>query len=99
MYSFHEFYKVIEPKQFFHQVNKIWLRYVYFYKRKYSVKVHIDGSLVKKYTNLDKLSGLSLYIFLPFWGNERRQKPNIPHLNLWPFGSALDSVVVIFFKN
>ena len=36
--------------------------------------------MLKKYTNRDKLSYLSLYIFLLFWGNERRQKPNIPHL-------------------
>ena len=35
---------------------------------------------LKKYTNWNKLSCLSLYIFLSFWGNERRQKPNIPHL-------------------
>ena len=33
----------------------------------------------EKYINWDKLSCLSLYIFLLFWGNERRQKPNIPH--------------------
>ena len=46
----------------------------------YFVKVNIDGSALKKYTNWDKLSCLSLYIFLSFWGNERRQKPNIPHL-------------------
>ena len=57
--------------------------YVYFYKRKYFVKVNIDGSVLKKYTNWDKLSCLSLYIFLSFWGNERRQKPNIPHLKLY----------------
>ena len=31
---------------------------------------------------LDKLSCLSLYIFLSFWGNERRQKPNIPYLSV-----------------
>ena len=41
----------------------------------------MDGSLPKKYTIWDKLSCLSLYIFLSFWGNERRQKPNIPHHN------------------
>ena len=35
---------------------------------------------LKKYTNWDKLSCLSFYFFLTFWGNERRQKPNIPHL-------------------
>ena len=34
-------------------------------------------------TNWDKLSCLSSYIFLSFWGNERRQKPNIPHLRAW----------------
>ena len=40
----------------------------------------------KKYTNWDKLSCLSLYIFLSFWGNEKRQKPNIPHLrDVWIF--------------
>jgi hypothetical protein len=39
----------------------------------------IDGSVLKKYTNWDKLSCLILYIFLLFWGNERRQKPNISH--------------------
>ena len=33
---------------------------------------------LKKYTNCDKLICLSLYIFLLFWGNERRQKTNIP---------------------
>ena len=38
------------------------------------VKVNIDGSLLKKYTKWDKLSCLNLYIFLSFWGNERRQK-------------------------
>ena len=29
--------------------------YVYFNKRKYSIKVNIDGSVIKKYTNWDKL--------------------------------------------
>ena len=33
----------------------------------------------KKYKNWEKLSCLNLYIFLSFWGNERRQKPNILH--------------------
>ena len=37
----------------------------------------------QKYTNWDKLICLSLYIFLSFWGNERRQQPNIPHLRLF----------------
>ena len=53
--------------------------YVYVYKRKYFLKVNIDGSVLKEYTNWDKLSCLSLYIFLLFGGNEGRQKPNIPH--------------------
>ena len=35
----------------------------------------------KKYTNWDNLSWLSLYIFLSFWGNKKRQKTNIPHLS------------------
>jgi hypothetical protein len=34
----------------------------------------VDGSVLKKYTNRDKLS------YLLFWGNERRQKAIIPHL-------------------
>ena len=38
--------------------------------------------MLTKYTNWDKLICLSLYIFLSFWGNERRQKPNIPHLRV-----------------
>ena len=38
------------------------------------VKVNIDGSVLKKYTNWGKLSCHSLYIFLSFWGNKRRQK-------------------------
>ena len=33
----------------------------------------------QKNTNRDKLGCLSLYIFLSFWGNERRQKTSIPH--------------------
>ena len=33
-----------------------------------------------KWGNLVCLSCFNLYIFLSFWGNERRQKPNIPHL-------------------
>jgi hypothetical protein len=53
--------------------------YVYFYK--ILSFVNIDGSVLKKYTNLDKPSCLSLYIFLSFWGNESRQIPNIPHLS------------------
>ena len=44
---------------------------------------------IKKHTNWTKLSCLSLYIFLSFWGNKRRQKPNIPHLrtltSIWSF--------------
>ena len=55
--------------------------YIYFYKILSFVKVNIDGSALKKYTNWDKLSCLSLYIFLLFRGNQRRQKPNIPYLN------------------
>ena len=43
----------------------------------------IDGYVLKKYKNWDKLSCLSSYIFLSFGGNERRQKPNIPHLRAW----------------
>ena len=54
--------------------------YVFFYKIKSFVKLNIDGSALKKYANWDKPSCLILYIFLLFWGIERRQKPNIPHL-------------------
>ena len=50
------------------------------FTRKHFVKVNIDGSVLKKYTHWDKLSCLSVYIFLSFWGNQRRQKPNFPHL-------------------
>ena len=57
-------------------------KYVYFYIRKYFVKVNIDGYVLKKYINWDKLSCHSLYIFLSFWENERRQKPNTPQLSL-----------------
>ena len=58
-------------------------------KKKYLVKVNIDGPVLKKYTNWDKLSCLSLYIFLLFWRNERRQIPNIPHPSyLWVFTDA-----------
>ena len=46
-----------------------------------TLKENIDGSVLKKYTNLDKLSCLSLYIFLSFWGNKSKQKPNILHLS------------------
>ena len=46
----------------------------------YFVKLNKDGAALKKYTKRDKLSCLILCIFLSFWGNERRQKPNIPHL-------------------
>ena len=42
--------------------------YVYFYKRKYFVKVNIDGSALKK--------------ILSFWVKESRQKPNILHLGV-----------------
>ena len=42
-------------------------------------KLKSKHTSLKKYTNWDKLSCLSLYIFLSFWGNERRQKTNIPH--------------------
>ena len=56
-----------------------WDNLVYFYKILSFVTVNINGSVLKKYTNWDKLSCLSLYIFLSFWGNERRQKSNIPH--------------------
>ena len=57
-------------------------QFVYFLstKQMYFGKVNIDGSALKKYTKWDKLNCLSLYIFLSFWGNERRQKQNIPHL-------------------
>ena len=37
--------------------------------------------MLKKYRIWDKLNCLSLYIFLSLWGNERKQKPNIPHLS------------------
>ena len=37
--------------------------------------------MLKKYTNWHKLSCLSLYIFLSLIGNERREKPNIPHIS------------------
>ena len=43
-------------------------------------KLKSKHTSLKKYTNWNKLSCLSLYIFLSFWGNERRQKTNIPHL-------------------
>ena len=56
--------------------------------------VNIDGSAIKEYTNWDKLSCLSLYIFLSFWGNERRQKPNIPHL-----GELILKFLVQFFSH
>ena len=52
-----------------------------FWDRLFFVKVNIDGFVHKKYTNWDELSCLSLYIFLSLWGNERKQKPNIPHLS------------------
>ena len=42
-------------------------------KKLYFVKVNVDGSALKNCTNWDKQSCLSLYIFLSFWGNERRQ--------------------------
>ena len=51
-----------------------WAIYLYFYKILSFVKVNIDGSALKKCTNWYKLSCLSLYIFLSFSGNERRQK-------------------------
>ena len=44
------------------------------------VKLNIDGSALKKYTNWDMQSCFSVYVFLLLWGNEKRQKPNIPHL-------------------
>ena len=44
-------------------------------------KLKSKHTSLKKYTNWDKLTCLSLYIFLLFWGNERRQKPSIPHSN------------------
>ena len=44
-------------------------------------KLKSKHTSLKKYTNWDKLSCLSLYIFLSFWGNERRQKPDILHLS------------------
>ena len=34
----------------------------------------IDGSVPKNYANWDKISRLILYIFLSFWGKERRKK-------------------------
>ena len=46
------------------------------------VKVNIDGSMLKKYTNWEKLSCLSLYIFFSVWGKKRKQKPDIPHPRL-----------------
>ena len=48
-----------------------------------SKKLKSKHTSLKKYTNWDKLSCLSLYIFLSFWGNERRQKPIIPHLSFY----------------
>ena len=74
--------------------------YVYFYKILSFVKVNIDGSVLKKYTNWDKLSCLSLYIFLSFSGNERRQKPNIPHLKVksHELNTWKRSCVVLFGK-
>ena len=36
-------------------------------------KLKSKHTSLKKYTNWDKLSCLSLYIFLSFWGNERRE--------------------------
>ena len=61
-------------------------------------KVISKHTSFKKYTNWDKLSCLSLYIFLSFWGSERRQKPNIPHLCYFNADSALLllSVTLIF---
>ena len=47
------------------------------------LKLKSKHTSLKKYTNCDKLSCLSLYIFLSFGGNERKQKPNIPHLFLF----------------
>ena len=57
-------------------------------------------SVLKKYTNWDKLSCLSLYIFLSFSGNERRQKPNIPHLKVksHELNTWKRSCVVLFGK-
>ena len=41
------------------------------------VKVNIDGSELKKYTNWDKLSCLGLYIFSCFVGNEKETKTKV----------------------
>ena len=42
--------------------------YVYFYKRKYFVKVNIDGYVLKQYTNWDKLrqTKLSQFVYFSF---------------------------------
>ena len=37
-------------------------------------------ALPSKNIQIEKTKLSHLYIFLSFWGNERRQKPNIPHL-------------------
>ena len=52
--------------------------YVYFYRRKYFLRVSKGGSALKKYTNRDQLSCLSLLIFLSVWGNETKTKYSAP---------------------
>ena len=50
-------------------------------------KLKSKHTYLKRNANWTKLSDQNSYIFLSFWGNERRQKPNILHLRkCWKSG-------------
>ena len=62
-------------------------------------KLKSKHTSLKKYTNWE-LTEQNWYIFLSFWGNERRKKPNISHLifvlidefllqHFWQYGLVL----------
>ena len=76
---------------------------MYFSKKVFSKS--IDGSALKKYTNWDKLSCLSLNIFLSFWGNEGDKNQIFRTLFLGPlqekniYEEDLGSLFMLFFAS
>ena len=54
----------------------------------------MDWIKVKPFGLILSIDFIDLYIFLLFWGNERRQKPNIPHL-----GELILKFLVQFFSH